>query len=144
MIIFSHVLAVATMTATVDDEDDQVEKSTVSIYDLKTLELKYEFQEPDDNKSQETDWQRRRFSIVRFLYDNMFIAALVANEDGSHCAMYYYSWRNSIVNTCLHVDGHVIDVSVADIYIYFFLAVGLNLECYRFSSFFLFFRDVQI
>lgn len=125
------MLAVATVTVDEDEDDD---KPTVSIYDLKTLGLKYEFQEPDNNTSQNKDWRRRRFSIVRFLCNNMFVAALVINEDGSNSMMYYYSWRKSIVETYLHIDGHVIDVSWVDIF--FFSSALIRLGLIDFFSFF--------
>lgn len=118
------MLAVATV-----DEKDSVDGSAggggarpvVSIYDLRTLDLKHVFQEPDysdgdeggedgDDGSQKT--YQRRFSKIQFLWDNIFVAALVVSgHDGSDCTLYYYSWRNSTVETYVRIDGPVSDVS---------------------------------
>lgn len=103
-VVFSHVLAVATVS---DGPQDDVESPIISIYDLRTLSLKYVFAEPGDVNN-----SRRRFVNVKFLYDNIFIAALVVGgDDASDCALYYYSWRNSKVDTRLQIDGPVVDVS---------------------------------
>lgn len=114
--------------ATVDEKDaaDGLVKGgsarpVVSIYDLRTLDLKHVFQEPyyndgDEDAEDEDDGPqktcRRRFSKIQFLWDNIFVAALVVGGyDGSDCTLYYYSWRNSTVETYVRIDGPVSDVS---------------------------------
>lgn len=121
----SHVLAVAT----VDENDENGQKSNarpvVSIYDLHTLDLKHVFQEPDfdggeDDNGEEGGGEddgsiksyRRRFDKIQFLYDNISVAALVVGgQDGLDCTLYYYSWRNSTVETFVRIGGPVADVS---------------------------------
>lgn len=116
--IFSYVLAVAT-------EKDEESPIMIYIYDLRTLSLKYVFTEPNDDnvdaKDAETNEDttksdqrrlshgRRRFVSVKFLLDNINIAALASN--GDDCVLYYYSWRNSKVDTSLYIDGPVAEVS---------------------------------
>lgn len=84
-------------------------KPIISIYDLKSLSLKHVFVEPDKNWQK---WGLRRFTKIRFLYDNVYLAALVVGGDGSDCAFYFYGWRNSTVETYIRVDGFVADVSL--------------------------------
>lgn len=105
----SHVLAVATIA----EDDDHVNKAdnyakpTITIYDLKSLSLKQVFVEPDE------EWKisgPRRFTKIRYLYDNVYMVALLV-IDGSECVLYFYSWRNSTVDMYVRVDGFVTDVS---------------------------------
>lgn len=96
-------------------------RPVISIYDLRTCDLKHVFQEPDyndnnedgdgeDDRSQKTFG--RRFTKIQFLWDNIFVAALVVGgRDGSDCTLYYYSWRKSTVETYVRIDGPVSDVS---------------------------------
>lgn len=106
--------------------DGDVDKPTISIYDVTSLDLKCVFVEPDsvdgdDNNEDDDDVgvsrtskdrkPSRYFRRVRYLYDKMFVAALAMNDDGSDCSMYYYRWRNSTVDTRVRIDGHVADVS---------------------------------
>ncbi|XP_060845459.1 cilia- and flagella-associated protein 57-like [Rhopalosiphum padi] len=121
----NHVLAVATT-----DEKDTVDETegggsarpVISIYDLHSLDLKHVFKEPDFNNSDEDgDGQddgsqntfQRRFTKIQFLWDNIFMAALVVGgHEGSDCTLYYYSWRNSTVKTYVRIDGPVSDVAL--------------------------------
>lgn len=96
-------------------------RPVISIYDLRTCDLKHVFQEPDynDNKEDgdgEDDGSQktfgRRFTKIQFLWDNIFVAALVVGgHDESDCTLYYYSWRKSTVETYVRIDGPVSDVS---------------------------------
>jgi len=113
---FSHVLAVATVrdvdeTAAGQSNED---KPTISVYDMTSSDLKYVFVEPDGGgvSRAATKDPPRYFRHVQFLYDNMFMAALATNHDGTGCSMYCYRWRNSTVDTCVRIDGHVAAVSV--------------------------------
>lgn len=106
------MLAVAT-------EEDEENPISIYIYDLRTLSLKHVFTEPneddDDDKTTNSNQRRRsrgrqRFASVKFLHDNINIAAFAS--DGEDCALYYYSWRNSKVETILYIDGPVAGVSL--------------------------------
>lgn len=89
------------------EDDEHGDGPIVSVYDLESADLKCVFAEPADGD------RRRRFVSVRFLYDNVFAAALAVDPGGYGGTVYYYSWRNSTVETCVRVDdGHVADVSV--------------------------------
>lgn len=104
-----------------DDEDGAGAEPNVSVYDLQTLDLVCVFTEPvgedpsdeSEGAAEDRKWRRRRrrFISVQFLYDNISVAALVVDPDGYGGAMYYYRWRNSTMDTCVRVDGHVADVS---------------------------------
>lgn len=111
--IFSHTLAVATVED-MEESVDSENKPTISIYDLMTLNLKFVFTEPDEacGWDKKDKWPRH-VSHVRFLYNNIFVAALFTDLSGFHCVMYYYDWRTSKVDTCVRIDdGHVADVSL--------------------------------
>lgn len=103
--------------ATVEDKEevpDSEYKPTIGIYDLMTLDLKVVFTEPDKacGRSEKTSKSPRHVSRVRFLYNNIFVAALFVDSEGFNCAMYYYDWKTSKVDTCVRIDdGHVADVS---------------------------------
>ncbi|KAE9523980.1 hypothetical protein AGLY_015627 [Aphis glycines] len=121
----NHVLAVATV-----DEKDIADgivsgdsaRPVISIYDLRTCEFKHVFQEPDyndnnedgdgeDDRSQKTFG--RKFTKIQFLWDNIFVAALVVGgRNGSDCTLYYYSWRKSTVETYVRIDGPVSDMAL--------------------------------
>ncbi|XP_025200516.1 LOW QUALITY PROTEIN: cilia- and flagella-associated protein 57-like [Melanaphis sacchari] len=121
----NHVLAVATI-----DEKESVDgivsgtsaRPVISIYDLRTLDLKHVFQEPDNNDNDEDGNAedngskktfRRRFTKIHFLWDNIFVAALVVGgHDGSDCTLYYYSWRNSTIETYVRINGPVSDMAL--------------------------------
>ncbi|XP_027851487.2 cilia- and flagella-associated protein 57-like isoform X1 [Aphis gossypii] len=121
----NHVLAVATV-----DEKDIADgivsgdsaKPVISIYDLRTCEFKHVFQEPDYNDNNEDgdgedDGSQktfgRRFTKIQFLWDNIFVAALVVGgRNGSDCTLYYYSWRKSTVETYVRIDGPVSDMAL--------------------------------
>ncbi|CAH1732965.1 unnamed protein product [Aphis gossypii] len=121
----NHVLAVATV-----DEKDIADgivsgdsaRPAISIYDLRTCEFKHVFQEPDYNDNNEDgdgedDGSQktfgRRFTKIQFLWDNIFVAALVVGgRNGSDCTLYYYSWRKSTVETYVRIDGPVSDMAL--------------------------------
>lgn len=108
------MVIVATMSDGVvgaDEDDEYGDKPIVCVYDLHTADLKNVFVEPADGiGSGGQRRQRRRFVCVRFLFDNMFASVFVTNTDGCGGALYYYSWRNSIIDTCVRIDGHVNEV----------------------------------
>lgn len=88
--------------------EDEWEESVVGeVYPDKSAGGK---NESDMAAFDDRQWRRRRFSSVRFLYDNIFVAALIVGPDGCDGAMYYYSWRNSKLDTCVRIAGHVADV----------------------------------
>lgn len=120
------MLAVATVNDdgpdSTQEHDEYGESPIISVYDLESTGLKYVFAEPGDGDRENGSVppqtatvgdRRRRFASVRFLYDNVFVAALAVDPGGYGGTVYYYSWRNSIVETFVRVDdGHVADVSV--------------------------------
>lgn len=107
------IVATTSVRVGAEEDDEYEDKPIVSVYDLETSDLKNVFVEPADGTGsggRRRRRQRRRFVCVRFLFDNMFAAVFVTNTDGRGGALYYYSWRNSIIDTCVRIDGHVNEV----------------------------------
>lgn len=122
-----------------DQETEDFNNPIINIYNLKTLNLVCTFVEPptittvllegeddghegtNEGDSSEDDFsestensisRRRRFTKLRFLYDNVSVAAIVVSASGTDCVMYYYQWKTSTVDTFVCIDGPVSDVSL--------------------------------
>lgn len=132
------MLAVATVIDASDQETEYDDRPIVSFYDLKTLNLvctltespdvtavlseseDVDHEDGNENASSEDDssentenliGRRRHFVKLRFLYDNVSMAAFVIGAGGTECVMYYYRWKTSTVDTYVRIDGSVYDVS---------------------------------
>lgn len=100
---FSFVLAVATTFT------EQKVNPAVSFYNLKTLSLMSTFEEPEDEYPEDIEqYQRRRFTKLRFLNDNENITVLAVSESDS--ILYYYNWNFNVIDVSVQIDNPVADV----------------------------------